>query len=89
MAKASRTNGKAKAKHTSKPTKANTILKLLRRPKGASLSELAMATGWQNHSVRGFLSGTVRKRMLLNVASETSNNGTRRYRIMSARAKVS
>ena len=89
MAKASRTNGKAKAGHTGKQTKANTILKLLRRPKGASLSELATATGWQNHSVRGFLSGTVRKRMQLNVASETSNNGTRRYRIVAARAKAS
>ena len=83
------TNGKAKAKHTSKPTKANTVLKLLRRSKGATLAELAMATGWQNHSVRGFLSGTVRKRMQLNVASETSDNGTRRYRIVAARAKAS
>ena len=84
-----------KASHTKKPaktettTKAETILKLLRRSKGASLAELAKATGWQNHSVRGFLSGTVRKRMQLDLFSEKTEDGIRRYRVVAAKASGS
>lgn len=44
-------------------SKAANVLALLRRPDGANLKELRKATGWQAHSVRGFLSGTVAKRM--------------------------
>ena len=45
------------------PTKSEKIVKLLRRPRGASLAELQKATGWQAHSVRGFISGSVRRRI--------------------------
>ena len=63
-------------KTSAKPprTKTEKIVKLLRRPSGASLAELQKATGWQAHSVRGFISGSVRKRMKLHVA--TKRNGT-------------
>jgi cell division septation protein DedD len=55
------------------------IVGLLRRPKGATLSELMKATGWQAHSVRGFLSGTLGKRMGLAVTSTKGDDGERRY----------
>src|SRR5205807_3747930 len=49
--------------------KAAKILELLKRPGGATSKELMKATGWQPHSVRGFLSGTVGKKMGLTVTS--------------------
>ena len=66
---------------TAPTTKAELILSLLRRPKGASISDLSKATGWQAHSVRGFLSGTLKKKMGLAVVSEKDTKGVRRYRI--------
>jgi len=70
--------------NTSSPkriTKAATIINMLRRKSGASLEELGKATGWQNHSLRGFLSGTLKKRMGLEVQAEKNARGIRRYRI--------
>jgi hypothetical protein len=64
-----------------KGSKKATILELLRRPKGASLTEIAKATHWQNHSIRGFLSGALRKKMGLSVESSKNESGERRYRI--------
>ncbi len=55
------------------------ILALIRRSKGATLSELAKLTGWQNHSIRGFLSGTVGKKMGLTVESAKNEDGERVY----------
>lgn len=55
------------------------VLDMLRRSGGASLKELRKATGWQPHSVRGFLSGTLGKKMRLAVASTKSEGGERRY----------
>ena len=60
-------------------SKAAKVLGLLRRPDGASLRELMKATGWLAHSVRGYLSGTVSKRMKLKLVSAKSENGERRY----------
>lgn len=55
------------------------ILALIRRPKGASLAELAKLTRWQNHSIRGFLSGTVGTKMGLTVESIRREDGERVY----------
>jgi hypothetical protein len=55
------------------------ILALIRRPKGATLAELAKLTGWQNHSIRGFLSGTVGRKMGLTVESAKREDGERVY----------
>lgn len=63
------------------PSKAEAVLKLLRRKRGASLAELQAATGWQAHSVRGFLSGTIRKRMRLALTAEPGSDGVRRYAV--------
>ncbi len=64
-----------------KPTKSQKILALLRRSKGATIVELSKASNWQAHSVRGFLSGTVKKRMELELLSERDAKGIRRYRL--------
>ena len=74
--KADITGGPAKRQ---KATKANAILGLLRNPDGATIEEMMKATGWQAHSVRGFLSGTVKKRMGLSVQSVQPEKGDRRY----------
>ena len=58
-----------------------TVLDLLKRPKGATLAELIKATGWQAHSVRGFLSGTVTKKLGLTVTSTKVEDGERTYSI--------
>ena len=64
-------------------SKAAKVLSLLRRPDGASLKELMKATGWLAHSVRGFLSGTVAKRMGLHLVSEKKVDADRSYFVKS------
>jgi hypothetical protein len=63
--------------------KTEIIIKRLRGARGASVADLMKITGWQAHSVRGFLSGTVRKKLGLELASEPGRDGVRRYRILS------
>jgi hypothetical protein len=67
-----------------KNSKHNSLLKLLRSNKGATLPQMQKATGWQPHSVRGFLSGTVKKRLGLTLKSEQSKDGERRYQIIAS-----
>lgn len=69
------------AKQTAGRTKQEIILKLLRGFKGATIAELAAATAWQPHSVRGFLAGTVKGKLKLNLVSE-KKDGDRRYRLL-------
>lgn len=57
------------------------MLVLLQRPGGATLSELMTASGWQAHSLRGFLSGTIDKKMGLKVESAKREDGTRVYSV--------
>lgn len=64
------------------PTKRARILALLKGAEGASLMELMQATSWQRHSVRGFLSGTVKKKLCLSLISTISAEGLRRYKII-------
>jgi hypothetical protein len=72
-----------KAAPPARGTKTAKILALLKRPGGASLQQLGKATGWQAHSVRGFLSGTLKKKMGLRVTSTKLQDGERTYRIIS------
>lgn len=67
--------------HTTTPTlsKLDQIERLLRQPDGASIADLMSATGWQQHSVRGVLSGAIRKRGL--TLSSTKADGVRRYTV--------
>ncbi len=64
-------------------SKAAKIIALLKRPGGATAKELMKATGWQSHSVRGFLSGTIRKKMVLDLTLTKLENGERSYSIQS------
>jgi hypothetical protein len=66
-------------------SKQNQIVTLLKQPGGATLDVLVKATGWQKHSVRGFLAGTVRKKLKLALVSEKVD-GIRTYRIETSRA---
>jgi hypothetical protein len=56
------------------------VLELIRRADGASLKEIADATDWQNHSIRGFISGSLGKKMGLNIESFKRADGERAYR---------
>ena len=62
-------------------SKAQKILDLLKRPEGATLATIMKATSWQPHSVRGFLSGTIGKKMGLKVTSTKDEGGERTYSI--------
>jgi hypothetical protein len=87
-AKSSRTAdaGKREAAKTSSAigaregTKLATVISMLRHPKGATIEAMCKATGWQSHSVRGALAGTIKKKLGLNVLSE-KGDGMRFYRI--------
>ncbi|WP_425908139.1 DUF3489 domain-containing protein [Nitrobacter sp. TKz-YC02] len=70
----------AASRNRSTPSKQDAILVLLQRPKGATLPEITEATGWQPHSVRGFLSGVVKKKLKLKVESRKDGRD-RTYRI--------
>src|SRR3984893_8983829 len=66
-------------------TKHARIIAMLRTPAGATIASLVTATEWQQHSVRGFLAGVVRKKLRLNLVSEQTDNG-RVYRIKDGKA---
>ena len=92
---ATRTTGKRKSGTRSAPassrsaarpdTKHARIIAMLRAPAGATIAAIMTATEWQQHSVRGFLAGVVRKKLDLNLVSEKTDRG-RVYRIKDGKA---
>jgi len=71
--------GANKAKPARDGSKTAKVLELLKRPGGVTSKELMKTTGWQPHSVRGFLSGTISKKMGLTVISTKGEDGERTY----------
>jgi hypothetical protein len=91
--KATKSPTKAKRRNTARPgaksasnvaregSKKAEVLELMRRKQGVSLEAIMKATGWQAHTVRGFVSGTLVKKLGLNVESFRSEDKERTYRI--------
>jgi hypothetical protein len=76
----------ASSKSESRPdTKHSRIVAMLQAPAGATIAAIMTATDWQQHSVRGFLAGVVRKKLGLNLVSEQTEKG-RVYRIKDGKA---
>lgn len=69
-----------KPEETKRSSKQARVIAMLQSPAGATVAAMMKATGWQQHSVRGFLAGVVRKRLKLKVASQMVE-GTRVYQI--------
>ncbi len=66
-------------------TKQAILIEMLRRPNGATIEQMIAKTGWQAHSVRGAISGTLKKKLGLPVATETVEGRGRIYRIVQER----
>lgn len=75
---------KAKPATQAAETKTSIVLKKLNAPKGATIEILMEVTGWQAHSVRGFLSAVVKKKLGLVLVNDVGKDGVRRYRIDNA-----
>jgi len=77
---ARRTAGDTRPESVNSGSKQSRVITMLESPAGATIVALMKATGWQPHSVRGFVAGVVRKRLKLELGS-TKVDGTRVYRI--------
>ena len=69
-----------KGKKAEPGSKQSRVIVMLQSPAGATIAAMMQATGWQQHSVRGFLAGVVRKRLKLKLSSKKVD-GTRVYRV--------
>ncbi len=71
-----------------KTSKQDVVIGLLRRQQGATIDEMMAATDWQAHSVRGFMSGALKKRLGLELVSDKNKKtGERRYHVAAVRSK--
>ena len=80
---AQQASGDRKGQKAAPPSKQSRVIAMLQSPTGATIAAMIKATGWQPHSVRGFLAGVVRKRLKLKLGSRTVD-GERVYQIAGA-----
>ena len=73
----------SKRRPASAQTKQDLVIRMLHRQSGVSIADIIAKTGWQPHSVRGFFSGLVRKKLNLPLVSDVGKDGVRRYHIAS------
>lgn len=79
---AKKTDNKPKAASAPrKGTKQALLVGMLRRPEGATIGQIVKATGWRRHTIRGAISGAVKKKLGLAVTSEKTEGGERTYHI--------
>ena len=71
---------------TRQNSKQATVIQLLQRPEGATISQIMFATGWQAHTVRGTFAGALKKKLGLALVSEKPEQGERIYRLSSQAA---
>ena len=79
------TSKQATGKATGGTSKQDAVLGQLRQPKGTTIAAIMRATGWQQHSVRGFFAGVVKKKLKLTLTSDKVD-GIRIYKIGKAGA---
>ena len=80
---AQQNQSKHKSNESNSRSKQSRVLAMLRSPAGTTIDAIMKATGWQQHSVRGFLAGVVRKRLRLKLSSEKVD-GNRIYQVRSS-----
>lgn len=71
----------APSKQAAAGTKLSQLIGLLRTAKGITIAQAATALGWQVHSVRGVLSGTIKKKLGLSVLKSPGADGVQHYRL--------
>lgn len=71
--------GKPRTRENSKQA---TVIQMLQRPEGATISQICAATGWQAHTVRGTFAGAFKKKLGINLTSDKAEGGERIYRII-------